>query len=361
MFGPLTYLDWIEEHHRGVEVDLASSVLQGNEVEYTTLFDQQVPGGRAFEAHIADQYPGVDPSLVVPTAGATHANFLVAMAALSRSVETGVSTPEIVVESPGYEPLVETPRALGARITRFPRPRSQKYDVDLASLENTLSEETALVTMSNRHNPSGRLLDRERLAEIARVIRERDALFLVDEVYAPLVRSDETDPVGAIGGPTAAGLPNTIITQSLTKFFGFPGLRCGWLIADDPLLSRVETMASHLPVLGQPSMGLASRILTTDRFEKRSRSVLERNYDRLAVFADRENVVGCPFPGSSFAFLGHESVDGDVVVDAAMDAGILVVPGRFFGAPDRFRVCACRRTETVERGLDRLGSVLDGL
>ena len=361
MFSPLSYLDWIGEHHRRVDVDLASSVLRGNEIGYAALLDRQVPGDRSLDEHIADHYPDVNPAMVEPTAGATHANFLVAMAALSRSIDAGISTPEIVVESPGYEPLVETPRGLGARITRLSRPRCQNYGVDLAALEKSLSEGTALVTISNRHNPSGRLLDRDRLAEIAGVVQTRDALLLVDEVYAPLVRSEKTDPAGAIGGPTAAGLPNTIITQSLTKFFGFPGLRCGWLIANEPIRSYVETMTSHLPVLSQPSMDLAGRILTNDRFEERSRSLLERNYDRLAAFADRDTIVGHPFPGSSFAFLGHKSADGDAVVEAAKDAGVLVVPGRFFGAPNRFRVCACRPTDTVERGIGRLGAVVDGL
>jgi aspartate/methionine/tyrosine aminotransferase len=77
--------------------------------------------------------------------------------------------------------------------------------------------------------------------------------------------------------------------------------------------------------------------------------------------ADREDLSGRVEPGCTYAFLEHESADGTEVAQAAWEQGLLVVPGRFFDDTDSFRVGACRDTETVRAGLDRLGEVLDAL
>ena len=360
MFTPLSYLEWVNEHYQNIEIDLASSVLAGDTVGYDAVFEEPEPSGSLAD-QIATHYPTVEAADILPTAGASHGNALVAMAALARSKNAGITDPEVIVESPGYEPLVATPRGLGGTIRRVPRPRNRGYDVDLQALKETLSTETALVTLTNRHNPSGRILDRDRLRALADVVGKRNAILLVDEVYAPTVRSGDVDPTGGLGGPTAAGLANTVITQSFTKFLGYPGLRLGWIIADEPFRSHLRTMANHFPVVSHPSMALGSRILADGHTVAEQRGRLESSTRRLATIADRDDVVGQAYPGSTFAFLGHESTDGDAVADAAMDVGVLVVPGRFFGEPDRFRVCACQPSETIEQGFDRLETVLDRL
>lgn len=362
MFSPLTYLEWINERHDAVEFDLASSVLPATPTQPDEIREQaDRPQDETLSDAIAATYPTAEPSDVVVTAGASHANLLVAMAAITRANRDGVASPTVAVESPGYEPLVETPRGLGASIERVPRPADREYDVDLAALEDTVDEKTALVTITNRHNPSGRLLDRERLAEVAAVVSSVDATLLVDEVYAPLVLPDDRNATGAIGAPTAAGLPNTVVTQSLTKFFGAGGLRIGWIVADRSIGSTIGEMATHVPVVSHPSMELAHRILAEPRFEDGARDLLADNYALLEAFADRPDLTGQSFRGSSFAFLEHTSADGDEVAAASMEDDVLVVPGRFFGDRNRFRICVCQETTTVERGLDRLGAALDEL
>ena len=362
MFSALSYLEWMNDHHRRVDVDLASSVLPATPKSPQEIRTQTPnPPNQSLATAIAARYPNVDENAVVVTAGATHANLLVAMATITRAHQRGVETPTVVVESPGYEPLVETPRGLGATIDRVPRPAECDYDVDLGALKDTLSTDTALVTITNRHNPSGRLLDRQRLAEIATVVGEVDAILLVDEVYAPLVLPDDVEAHGAIGAPTAAGLPNTVSSQSVTKFYGAAGLRIGWLIADQSIRSTIARMVNHVPVVSHPSKELAHRLVVDSAVEDHARTLLARNYAHLTAFADRNDLSGRPFRGSSFAYLAHESADGDEVATAAMDAGVLVVPGRFFGDRERFRICVCQPTPTVEQGLAALEAVLNGL
>ena len=183
---------------------------------------------------------------------------------------------------------------------------------------------------------------------------------LVDEVYAPFVTEPEAGP---FGGPTAAGLPNTVVTNSLTKFFGFGDLRLGWLVADAEFVAHARSMKHHVPAVSDPSRLLARRALAdADRLAAGSRERLRTNHEALAEFvAAREDLAGTVEPGCPYAFLRHESADGDEVTQAAWDEGVLVVPGRFFDDSAGFRISACRPPEEVRASLERFGSVLNSL
>lgn len=67
----------------------------------------------------------------------------------------------MLVEKPGYEPLLTTPEAFGARVDRFRRPPDTGYDLEPDRVAAALADELALVTVTNRHNPSGQLVDRD--------------------------------------------------------------------------------------------------------------------------------------------------------------------------------------------------------
>jgi len=368
MFRRMDYLGWMGEHHQDVESDLGSSVLQGTEFEFDRPYPSALSGlddppeETALSDLVAAEYPGIGPENVLVTSGASHGNFLVAMAALSEARSRGIDDPEVLVENPGYEPLIASPEGLGATVTRLCRRRKDEYDIDLGALADAVTDQTALITITNRHNPSGRMLERDRLRAVAEVVDAAGALLLVDEVYAPVVSSEDVRNDGAFGGPTAAGLPNTIVTQSFTKFFGLGGIRVGWIVAPTDMLDWVRQMFAHLPVNGHPSTYLARRILHhSSRFERNSRELLARNHELLASFADRDDVVGFLSPGNSFAFLGHERADGDAIVSGALAEETLVVPGRFFDVDDRVRICVGTPTDEVRQGLNALRRVFDSL
>ncbi|MEZ3114894.1 pyridoxal phosphate-dependent aminotransferase [Halobaculum sp. MBLA0147] len=409
MFPTLDYLTWIRGRPAAATHDLGSSDLDPTEPSATPdPVPERLRGladpdhDRPLAAQIAAEY-GVDPTQVLPTAGATHANFLVAAAALSaRGADASTAAhdttgpprettepahdtataavPRVLVESPGYEPLVATPDTLGGRVERFER-SDGRLDADrlAAAVEGGVTAGTAdpstsplaLVTVSNRHNPTGRLASRSELADVAAVTAASDGLCHVDEVYAPYGAaatgdSDETardDDRTAFGGPTAAGLPNTVVTGSLTKFHGFGGVRLGWVVGPDRWIERVERVRHYVPGVAEPSVALARRFFAhRDELVAAGRDHCRRNAALLADFvADRSDVTTTAPPGCPFGLLTHDRADGDTVAEAAWDAGILVVPGRFFGCPESVRVSLGRAPEHCEPALAALGDVLDDL
>jgi aspartate/methionine/tyrosine aminotransferase len=368
----MPYLEWIDGRPAAATYDLGSSDLRLDPPERTVVPPalagyEDPPEDARLVAQVADRYD-VPESEVLVTAGATHANLLAAATALSLAAEvdeTPETGPQVLVEKPGYQPLTATPASFGGRVDRFLRPAEDGYPLRVDRVENALANDFAMMTVTNRHNPTGRLAERETLAGLARVAADAGGYLLVDEVYAPYVDGETARAGGgrAFGGVTAAGLPNAVTTGSLTKFHGLGGLRIGWLVAPEAFVDRARTVAAHVPAVAAPSRALARRAFHHgDRLTTRQRSLLADNHERLTAFVDeRDDLSGVVHEGSSFALLSHESADGDAVARAAWDAGVLVVPGRFFDVPDAFRLSLGRDAEQIEGGLAVLGETLDGL
>ncbi|WP_458187902.1 pyridoxal phosphate-dependent aminotransferase [Haladaptatus sp. NG-WS-4] len=372
MFPDIAYLDWIFGKPADAEYDLGSSDLKRaapdpNGVVPPRLVDlPEPPEDVDLQNSIADAYD-VKPENVLVTAGATHANFLALAAAIDATEaaaddggDSDEPRPRVLVEKPGYEPLVATPEGLGATVDRFRRPVDDAYALDPNRIEGALTDDTGCLVVTNRHNPSGVRTDRQTIAEASRIAADDGATLLVDEVYAPF--SDAAD-ASAFGGPTAAGLPNTVVTNSLTKFLGFGGVRVGWLVADGEFVSRARSIMNHVPSISAPSVALARRALHSEgELAEESRARIAANYDLLASFvAERDDLLGTVADGCTYGFFAHESADGDDVTEAAWKEGVLVVPGRFFDDSDRFRLSLGHETETVEASLEVFGDVLDSL
>lgn len=387
VFSTIPYLAWIEGRPSAADHDLGSSDLRGS----TPAGDGVVPpvldglsdpdGDASLESQLASVY-GVSKAQVLATAGATHANFLAEAAVLGGAVSDagGASTPEggpqVVVEEPGYQPLVRTPASLGARVDRFERPAADDHGLDVDRLRAVAADDFALAVVSNRHNPTGHLSSRESLREAARACADADGLLLVDEVYGPFVRAADrpsTDDAGgpaadadsdrAFGGVTAAGLPNTLVTGSLTKFYGLGGVRIGWLVGPESVVARARDARHHVPAVAEPSRALARRAFHgRTRLTAAARDHLARNHDLLAAFvADRDDVSGRVHPGCPYALLAHDAASGDEVAEAARDRGVLVVPGRFFQRPGSVRVALGRPPEEATAALAAFGDVLDSI
>jgi aspartate/methionine/tyrosine aminotransferase len=360
----IEYLSWFEGRPEAAMYDLGSSDLRGDRGFDPVAVPPRVadlsdpPAGVSVETVLATEY-GVHPEQVVVTAGATHANFLAVAAALDLAARA--DRPErVVVEVPGYEPLVKTPEMLGADVERFERPRPD-YPLDPDRMRGAAAE-AALVTVTNRHNPSGRLSDRETLDAAAAAARDAGGRLLVDEVYAPYVpegRGSES----AFGGVTAAGLDGAVVTGSLTKFFGLGDVRLGWLIADREFVAAARRAWRHVPAVAGISRAVGTRALYgAEDLTDRSRDLLRENAAALREFVDRRgDVSGTVFEGSTYAFLDVEGFDGDEVVAAAWERGVLAVPGRFFGDPRRVRVSLGRDPESTRAALASFGGVLDDL
>ncbi|MEF8788582.1 MAG: aminotransferase class I/II-fold pyridoxal phosphate-dependent enzyme [Haloarculaceae archaeon] len=359
MFPRIEYVDWIVPRIEAATHDLGSSDLHPeagdrDRIVPPRLADLPTPDD-GLRTLVAAAY-GVDAERVLVTPGASAANAIAAAVALGTAPDP--SAARVLVEKPGYEPHVATPEGLGATVDRYRR--DETWALDPGRIDAATMDETCLVVASNRHNPTGARADRETLAAAAEAAASADARLLVDEVYAPYGAVGEG---GAFGGPTGADLPNAVITGSLTKFWGFGPLRIGWLVADPSFVERAREVAVHLSAVAGPSRTLARRALAAgESLAADGRERCLANHDLLRSFLeDRADLDGRVFEGCPYAFLTHESADGETVAAAAWEEDVLVVPGRFFGATDGFRVSLGVPPGDARDGLEAFGRALDGL
>lgn len=187
---------------------------------------------------IAADGSGVAADDVLVTPGAVAALFIVHTTLL----EAGSHA---IVARPNYATNVETPRAIGAAVEFLDLSYEDGWAIDPDRIAAMLRPETRLVSLTTPHNPTGSTLTRETLdAVIALVEGHGTAHLLVDETYREMTFGEAL--------PVAASLsPRVISVSSLSKSYGLPGIRVGWLVARDrDLFARLLAAKEQILISG---------------------------------------------------------------------------------------------------------------
>lgn len=190
---------------------------------------------------------------ILVTAGATEA----IAAALLALVEPG---DEVVALEPYYDSYAAGIAMAGG--TRVPVTlRAPDFRLDLDELRAAITPRTKLLLINSPHNPTGSVLNREELAGIAELARERDLLVLTDEVYEHLVYDDaEHVPLASYPGMRE----RTVAVSSAGKTFGATGWKIGWVCSTPELVGAVRTAKQFMTYVSggpfQPAVATALRL-----------------------------------------------------------------------------------------------------
>lgn len=291
---------------------------------------------------------GVDPERVTTANGTSGANFLLCAALL----EAG---DEVLVERPGYDPLLGAARMFGARTIRFDRPFETGFALDPDRVRHAMTPRTKLIVLTSPHNPTGVAADSAALDEVGRIAAGAGAHVLVDEVYR--------DVTGDTSPPAAARDDVFLTTSSLTKSYGLASLRAGWVIASPALTSRIRRARDVVDGTGSI---VAERLAVLafqhlDTLYLRARAILARNKALANAFlASRPELEWAPSAGT-IVFPRIKGVDDAApFVEAVMrDRNTALGPGHFFDAPPHFRLGYGGDTEKVRAGLVHVAAALD--
>ncbi len=277
-------------------------------------------------AHAIARRYGVPDDEVLATVGGSEADLLACLATVERDAP-------VAVESPTYFPLAEVPRILGARVDRLVRNPADGFRFPIGAGVDALRKGARLIVLSNPNNPTGATTTAAELRELASEADRRDAWILVDEIFHEITR---TPP------PSARTLhPRIIATNSLTKAYGLPGLRTGWLLAPPEIMATARqgkalTTLSN-PVLDQ-RMALAA-LTKADVFLGRACDIRDANLATLnAALASTEFTTAVPDAGVSLAVKVPGGDDVGYATRAMNEAGILLVPGTYLDLPGYLRV-----------------------
>ena len=246
---------------------------------------------------------------------------------------------EVIVLTPAYDALTAMFEHVAgeARVKRWAFQASPgSWQLDMDDLRCLITPRTRLLVVNFPHNPTGYLPSPEFLEELAALAEERGILLFCDEMYFGLVQP------GATPVPSIADISNgAIVLSGLSKTYGLPGLRCGWLIVKDKeLYANLMNWKFYTSICPPgPTEYLASAAL-------RAWEVLrDRNIARIAGNLERADAFFARWPGlfnwrrplaGSTALVGFNVPSVSALSEQlAKNEGILIQSARMLGGDDQ--------------------------
>ena len=300
---------------------------------------------------IAADGDGLTAGDVLCTPGAAAALFFIATAVL----EPG---DHVLVEHTNYATNVETPRVLGADVQVMDLRIEDRFVLDPERVAAAMRPDTRLISVTTPHNPTGTVLRRETLDALIRIAEQHDCWLLVDETYREMSRGEAL--------PVAASLSDRAISvSSLSKTYGLPGLRLGWLVTRHPELQERFLAAKEQVVICGSTLdeGAAHQVLARrDEHLAGIRSVIAERTEVLSEWLGSQDWLDAVEPEGGvvcFPRLRPGVVDDvDGFYRAINDDGTYVGEGHWFDADRRhFRLgFGWPSTDELRNGLASLSA-----
>jgi aspartate/methionine/tyrosine aminotransferase len=304
---------------------------------------------------IASMYPGAGADHVEVTNGGSEANFITTF----NLVEPG---DEVVMLVPNYMQTWGLARGFGGTIREWRLIEDRvagRWRADVRALDTLVNARTKLIVICNPNNPTGARLTADDLDAIASIADRHGAWILSDEVY----RGAELDGVetASMWGRS----PRAIITSGLSKAYGLPGLRIGWIAAPPPLIASLWSYHDYTTIApGALSDRLARVALQPERrarlFE-RTRGILRRNLPLIeAWLTDAGGFSWIKPEAGAIVYVKYDHpINSTTLVNRLREEkSVLIVPGDHFGMDGYLRLGYGEPPEYNRAGLDRLKELL---
>jgi aspartate/methionine/tyrosine aminotransferase len=308
---------------------------------------------------VAALYPGATSEHVEVTNGGSEANFVVTW----RLVEPG---DEVVMLVPNYMQTLGLARAFGAAIREWALVEDTaagRWRPDLDALRTLVSPRTKLIIICTPNNPTGARLTSADLDAIAAVADSVGAWVLSDEIY----RGAELDGVES---PSMWGRsPRAIVTSGLSKAYGLPGLRVGWIAGPPDLVASCWSYHDYTTIApGALSDRMARAALAPERRARlieRTREMLRANLpvieSSLSAYGDAFRWIRPEAGAIVYTRYAHRINSTTLVTRLREEHSVLIVPGDHFGMDGFLRIGFGETADYVREGLGRLHALLASL
>ncbi|MHA2025047.1 MAG: aminotransferase class I/II-fold pyridoxal phosphate-dependent enzyme [Candidatus Thorarchaeota archaeon] len=349
----------------GVEPLRIRDLLQSDELTAKFLNLQlvyaQTNGTIPLREAIAGAYDGIGANHILATNGGAEANFVVSWW-LSHEYH---DSRELVFMIPNYMQIGGIWKNLGGTVRPFPlQMKGGEWVPDIEELKSVVSKKTAAIAICTPNNPTGAILSGENLNTIGDIAADNDAWVVSDEIYRGAEIHDERAP--SMQGRSE----KVLVTSSLSKAYGLPGLRLGWVacpteeVAHD--LWSYTDYTSICPSTPSDWLGtLALDPKFRSGIEERARKIIRENWAIVKEWLDShgDTFEYVPPKAAAICFIkqntGVESLE--LVKRIMNEKSVLISPGEHFNMPGFLRIGFGSEPEYLRRSLSLISELLNDL
>jgi aspartate/methionine/tyrosine aminotransferase len=305
---------------------------------------------------IAEQYPGLSSDHILVTNGGSEAIFVIAAALLKPG-------DHVIVEHPNYPSLYDVPRGLGCDVSLLHLTFENRFRPDLDELQSMLRPSTKLVSLTHPNNPTGSMISAQELEQLVDWVEENDLYLLFDETYREMGFESTLPPAASLSS-------RAISVTGMSKCYGLPGIRVGWLATKDPqVLESVLSVRELVTITNNAiSEQIALHVLRQkEEYLDRARAHIARNREIVSRWmAVQRDLEWVPPTAGVVAFprlKDHVRVDPEQLYRRlAEEYKTFVIPGRCFEMDNRFfRLGFGATPAEIQTGLANLGNAMSDL
>jgi aspartate/methionine/tyrosine aminotransferase len=293
----------------------------------------QSNGSDELRALIAAMYPGTTEASTLVTVGGAEANF----SCFWHLMEAGGKAAVIV---PTYGQVPGLVDSFGGRIVPVPLVESEGWQPDLSALGHALDGGARFVLVTNPNNPTGAALSAESMDRIVELTDRYGAWILADEVY-------QGAEIGDARTPSFWGRhERVLVTNSLSKAYGLPGLRIGWIVGPPSTIADLWGRTDYTTIcpaaLSDALACVALEPGTRARIRERTRGIVRANLALVEEWMKAQSGrFRCRPPDAGAICYAHYDApigSSDFAEKLRVEKSVLVVPGDHFSMDHYIRL-----------------------
>lgn len=319
----------------------------------TPLGYPQADGTPALRSEIAAMYKGATPEHIFVMNGSSEANFVAAWHLFEKNDEA-------VIMVPNYMQTYGLAKTWGVKIKPLKLREDLDWQFDPEDIKNLVTKKTKAIQVCNPNNPTGSVMGRDQRKALIDAAKDSGAWLLSDEVYLGAERE----------GPRTESLwghyEKTLITNGLSKAYGMPGLRIGWLVGPPKMIEEIKPHHDYLTLtpakLSDRLAQLALEPKMRERIFSRTRSILQKNYPIVRDWMDDHASLFSHVPPTAGAICyikyNMRINSMDLAERLRKEKSVLIVPGDHFGMDGYMRIGTGPPKDYLLAGLNRIDELL---
>jgi len=307
---------------------------------------------------ISSQYGDFTTDHVTVTNGCAEANFVTLLGLRQQEGKRN----EMVIMLPNYLQLWGLGNALGYRMKPFYLHASEtEWAIDFEELKQLVSRKTSLIAICNPNNPTGAVMNTDTLKAIAELAEDVNAWVLSDEVY------QGAELTGPITPSMFEFYDKTLVTCGLSKAYGLPGLRIGWVISTNPefiydLWSLTDYTTIAPSILSDMVATIALQPANRKKILDRTQKILRKNWSVVNQWLkEHQALFECIPPKASAICLTkyHTPINSvELAHRLIQEKSVLISPGDHFQMPNHIRIGFGYNGDKLVTGLNLITELL---